>query len=62
MKSYYYNGMSSNFDYHLVPRLCKSKGAMLHPNGADLKFKKCSSNIFVSIDDFNLALNKALEF
>jgi len=61
-KSYYYNGMGSVFDYHLVPRLCKSKGAVIHPNDVDLKFGRCSSNLFVSIDDLKMALNKALEY
>lgn len=36
-KSYYYDGMGSVFDYHLVPRLCRSKSAVIHPNDSDLK-------------------------
>lgn len=61
-KSYYYNGMGSVFDYQLVPRLCKSKGAVIHPNDADLKLGRCRSNLFVSIDDLKMALNRALEY
>ena len=60
-KSYYYNGMSSVFDYQIIPRLCKSKATIIHPNDSDLKKGSCNSNIFVSIIDLNIALNKALE-
>ena len=61
-KSYYYDGMGSVFDYHLVPRLCKSNHAVIHPNDSDLKHGRCSSNLFVSINDLNIALIKALEY
>ena len=61
-KSYYYNGMGSVFDYQLVPRLCKSEGSVIHPNDADLKSGRCSSNLFVSIGDLKKALNRALEY
>ena len=60
-KSYYYNGMGSVFDYQIIPRLCRSKSSIIHPNDSDLKKGRCRSNLFVSIIDLNIALNKALE-
>jgi len=59
-KSYYYDGMGSVFDYCLVPRLCKSGDTITHPSDSDLKLKRCSGNKFVSIDDFKVSLNEAL--
>lgn len=59
-KSYYYNGMGSVFDYRLVPRLCKSRNSVIHPSDTDLKQKRCSSNLFVSIVDFETSFHEAL--
>lgn len=59
-KSYYYNGMSSVFDYHVLPRLCKSGSVRIHPNELDLKGRRCTSSLYVSIYDLKSSLNLAL--
>ena len=58
-KSYYYDGMAAAFDYHLVPRMCKSsRGAPIHPTNAELG--KCRGGAYCPIRQLEDAIEQSL--
>jgi len=55
-KTYYYGGQAAALDYHVVPRLCKTRsGVVMHPT--DRTRGKCQGKLFVDIPSFQRALS-----